>query len=101
MKAAQPELYASLARRRGLTDAELGEYAAVAAALPLRTRAEDGVVMQCDGFEQLEDIDFASVWTDRSRPFGISFPRSATTGSQGAEAGRRADARPPVPVGAR
>ncbi len=70
MKARQPDAYAALARRRGVTDAELGEFAAVAAALPIRTRAKDGVVLQCDGFEQLEDIDFASVWKDRSRPFG-------------------------------
>jgi trehalose/maltose hydrolase-like predicted phosphorylase len=27
-------------------------------------------VLQCDGFERLEDIDFTSVWTDRGRPFG-------------------------------
>jgi trehalose/maltose hydrolase-like predicted phosphorylase len=62
--------HAALVNRVGVTAAELADFAAIAAGLPVRVRP-DGVVMQCDGFERLEDIDFASVWTDRSRPFGL------------------------------
>jgi len=58
-----------MAKRRGVTTAELGEISAVAEALPVRRRA-DGVILQCDGFEELEDIDFATAWKDRSKPFG-------------------------------
>jgi kojibiose phosphorylase len=69
LKARQPETYAALVSRRSVTAAELGEIAAVADALPIRGRA-DGVIMQCDGFESFEDVDFNVAWKDRSKPFG-------------------------------
>jgi trehalose/maltose hydrolase-like predicted phosphorylase len=65
----RPAEHAALAQRLGVTAAELADFEAIAAGLPVRIRS-DGVIVQCDGFERLEDIDVASVWKDRSRPFG-------------------------------
>jgi kojibiose phosphorylase len=65
----RPAQHAALVERLGIARAELADFGSIAAALPVRARA-DGVVMQCDHFENLESIDFDAVWTDRSRPFG-------------------------------
>ncbi len=64
-----PAEHAALVGRLGVTDVELAELGRIARQLPVRTRP-DRVVMQCDGFEDLEDIDFDAVWKDRSRHFG-------------------------------
>ena len=74
IKASRPREYRELKRRIGIQPAELAELARIADALPVRTRP-DGVVMQCDNFEDLEDIDFESVWTDRTKPFGHFVPQ--------------------------
>lgn len=64
-----PRKYAALVERLGFSADERRDFAAIAAALPVHVRP-DGVVVQCDHFEDLEDIDFDEVWKDRSRPFG-------------------------------
>jgi kojibiose phosphorylase len=33
---------------------------------------DDGVILQCEGFEKLEEPDFAKLWPDRSRHFGAN-----------------------------
>ncbi|MGA2973777.1 MAG: glycosyl hydrolase family 65 protein [Spirochaetia bacterium] len=65
----RPGEHAALVKRRDLSPAEVADFAAIAAALPVRSRS-DGVVMQCDHFEDLERIDFHEVWKDHSLPFG-------------------------------
>jgi hypothetical protein len=65
----RPGDLAALRARLSLSEQELREMARIAAVLPLRQRA-DGVIIQCDHFEELEDMDFSTVWKDRSRPFG-------------------------------
>jgi kojibiose phosphorylase len=65
----RPAEHAALVRALEITPAELHELGRIARALPIRMRP-DGVVMQCDGFEDLEDIDFDEVWKDRGRHFG-------------------------------
>jgi kojibiose phosphorylase len=65
----RPAEYAALLKSLDVTTTETMEYERIAAALPIRIRA-DGVLAQCDHFEALENIDFGEVWKDRSRPFG-------------------------------
>ncbi len=42
-------------------------YAEIARSLPILRRA-DGLVLQCEEFERLADMDFDSLWPDRSQP---------------------------------
>lgn len=44
------------------------EYAKVARALPILRRA-DGLVLQCEEFEQLADIHFDDFWHNKAKPF--------------------------------
>jgi kojibiose phosphorylase len=69
LEARRPAEHAALAGRLGITAVELADFAAIADGLPVLVHP-DGVVLQCDGFERLEDIDFDAVWTDRGLPFG-------------------------------
>ncbi len=69
LEARRPAEHAALASRLGIATAELADFASIADGLPVRVRP-DGVVVQCDGFERLEDIDFDAVWADRGLPFG-------------------------------
>jgi kojibiose phosphorylase len=69
LQAERPEEHAALVRRLAIRPAELADYASIADGLPLGVDSR-GVIQQCDHFEELEDVDFASVWKDRSRPFG-------------------------------
>jgi trehalose/maltose hydrolase-like predicted phosphorylase len=65
----RPQEHAALVTRLSVTPTEIEDWSALAGALPVRERP-DGLVMQCDHFEDLEDVDFHSVWKDRSRHFG-------------------------------
>lgn len=50
-------------------DARVGEkLAAIARLLPIPRRA-DGLVLQCEEFEHLADLNFGDFWHDRSKPF--------------------------------
>lgn len=49
-------------------DVTRGQWIATARALPIVRRA-DGLVMQCEEFEQFAEVDFAALWRDRSRGF--------------------------------
>ena len=65
----RPEVHAAFVKRLGVTEPEMTELSRIADALPVRTRP-NGVILQCDHFEDLEDVDFTTEWPDRSRPFG-------------------------------
>lgn len=52
----------------GATAEERAAFAAVADALPTRRAADGLLVLQCDEFETLADMDFARCWPDRTRP---------------------------------
>lgn len=52
----------------GLSPAECECFARAARELPILRRA-DGLVLQCEGFDQLADPRFEELWRDRSRSF--------------------------------
>jgi trehalose/maltose hydrolase-like predicted phosphorylase len=76
-----PAQYAALVERTGASAAELEGFAAIAAALPIRSRP-DGVIAQCDHFEDLEHVPFDEVWKDRSAPFGHAISQERNYRSQ-------------------
>lgn len=58
------------------SDEERARFRELGAALPI-PRADDGVlVLQCDGFDGLEEPDLASLWPDRSRPLAAQVPEA-------------------------
>jgi trehalose/maltose hydrolase-like predicted phosphorylase len=59
------EVYKAL----GITEEELEQFRIVAEGLPVAS-IDNGVILQCDGFEDFEEIDFETIWIDRSKPFG-------------------------------
>lgn len=52
----------------GASPAECEAFALAAAKLPIPRRA-DGLVLQCEGFDQLAEPRFDELWLDRKRPF--------------------------------
>lgn len=63
------EIAARFGGAAGASEAERASWRRVAAELPIPHRA-DGLVLQCDGFEQLAEPRFDRFWTDRGRTFG-------------------------------
>lgn len=53
-----------------VTEEELDAFRTLAENLVQQYGPDVALVMQCQGFAELEDIDFDAVWTDRSKPFG-------------------------------
>lgn len=47
---------------------EIERFKQIAASLPV-IRKHDGLVLQCEGFENFADPQFAKLWRDRSKPF--------------------------------
>jgi len=59
---------AACGRAGGATDEQCAAFADAAGKLPV-TRRDDGLVLQCDRFDQLGEPDFEHTWGDRSQPF--------------------------------
>lgn len=54
----------------GITEDELALMMEVMNKLNLPINSDKHFIWQCDGFDDLVDLDFDSIWTDRSKPFG-------------------------------
>ncbi|HHV99923.1 MAG TPA: glycoside hydrolase family 65 protein [Clostridiaceae bacterium] len=52
-----------------ITDEEIQLFNEVAQKLPVLT-LDNKVILQCEGFDRFEELDFEKVWTDRKRPLG-------------------------------
>ena len=59
----------------GATEDERRAFAQVAAALPMPRAADGGLVLQCEEYDQLADIDIDALWTHRRIPFEWQVPR--------------------------
>lgn len=53
----------------GITDEEIEKFREVAEKLPVLT-LDNKIVLQCEGFDRFEELDFDKFWTDRRKPFG-------------------------------
>ncbi len=53
-----------------VTDEEIAMFKDVASNLKLELESPEGIILQCDEFLNYADIDFDSVWKDRSKCFG-------------------------------
>ena len=53
-----------------VTDEEIALFKDVAANLKLELESDEGIILQCDEFLNYADVDFDSIWTDRSKCFG-------------------------------
>lgn len=63
-----PGVYRRCEARLGILPEEIKEFADIAGKLKQQVDAE--LVMQCDHFNEFENIDFEKVWKDRTKPFG-------------------------------
>lgn len=70
LQSGKPDSYASVAERLGLRpdERELFRHTAEKLRLPYNSQME--IVPQSDDFAGYADVEFDSLWTDRSRPFG-------------------------------
>lgn len=66
----RPESYAAIAERLCLDPEERELFRHTAEKLRLPYDSETEIVPQSDDFASYADLDFDSIWTDRSRPFG-------------------------------
>lgn len=62
--------FAAMSARLQTDDTEIKRFSDIADRLVVLYDEKRTLHLQCEGFEDLEDIDFSAVWTDRSRPFG-------------------------------
>lgn len=53
----------------GITESKLEQYGIAADGLKVRS-LDNGIILQCDAFDDFEELDFEHMWTDRSKPFG-------------------------------
>lgn len=63
-----PGIYRKCEARLEILPEEIKEFSDIAGKLKQQTDAE--LVMQCDHFDEFENVDFEKVWKDRTKPFG-------------------------------
>jgi trehalose/maltose hydrolase-like predicted phosphorylase len=52
-----------------LSEEQISKIKLIIKKLPLKCN-KSGILMQCDGFDKFEELDFDKIWTDKSKPFG-------------------------------
>jgi len=67
-------LAAVVGARGGASSEERERFAALARGLPVPRSADGELVLQCEEFEELEELDLDALWTDRSRPLAAQVP---------------------------
>lgn len=70
LQSAKPEAYAAAAGRLELLPGEREQFLLTAESLRLPYDSNTELIPQSDDFHSYADVDFGSLWTDRSRPFG-------------------------------
>ncbi|OKP86183.1 glycoside hydrolase family 65 protein [Paenibacillus sp. P32E] len=70
LQGSMPDSYATAAERLDIRPGERELFRRTAEKLRLPYDSQSEVVPQSDDFASYADVDFASVWTDKSRPFG-------------------------------
>lgn len=55
-----------------LNEEEIQAFKEVQEGLVFSLDENQKIILQCEGFEKFEDVDFDSIWKDRTKPFGNS-----------------------------
>jgi len=65
-----PEEWGEVTQRLALSEKELETFFRISESLPIHRDDERKLILQCEYFFNYVDIDFESIWSDRTQPFG-------------------------------
>ncbi len=69
-KDSDTKAYNAIVEKLGIEPEEIRHFSEIADAIPVPVDSKRDLLLQCEDFESYANIDFDTIWLDRSRPFG-------------------------------